>query len=166
MLSKKITVASTDTTSRWVFYGTRPEILDWMRNHSTIQLENGLFGSNRPVTFQTQTELVIDLVYYSDPEQSMFDYLKSFVATDFDNERVKVEIRPRVDSKDQMTTTLCRVITRSGVSFAEILTELEQEWHNPSPSYFQQAQDAFNERPGPVHIVSTDAPMNIHVETE
>jgi hypothetical protein len=162
-LNRKITVSSTESTNRWVFYGTRPEILDWIQNHSEIILENGLFSTGKPVSFNTHTEIVIDLMSYADPDQSMFDYLKSFVQTDFQNEKVKVEIRPRVESKDQLISTLCRVIVASGVSLGEILSDLNQEWYQPTRTYIEQASDLLNDNPGPVHIASTDMPMNIQV---
>ncbi|KAI8077353.1 uncharacterized protein B0P05DRAFT_544706 [Gilbertella persicaria] len=163
LLNKKITVSSTETTNRWVFYGTRPEILDWIRNHQDIQLENGLF-STTPTSFQTHTELVIDLLAYSDPEQSFLDYVKSFVKTDFIHEKVKVEIRPRVESKDQMISTLCRVIVASGIRLGDVLPELNQEWYQPTRTLVQQATDLLNDSPGPVHISSTDAPLDVQVE--
>lgn len=100
---------------------------------------------------------------YSDPDQSILSYFKSFVQTDFQNEKVKVEIRPRVESKDQMISTLCRVIVASGVLFADILNELNQEWYQPTPTYVEQANNLLNDHPGPIHISSTDSPMNIQV---
>lgn len=164
LLNEKITLSSTENTNKWVFYGTRPEILDWMKNHGSIQLHNGLFSTGRPVSFNTHTELVIDLLSYSDPDQPVWDYLKSFIKTDFLNEKVKVEIRPRVESKDQMISTLCRVIIASGVSFNDVLYELTQEWYQPTRTYAEQASDLLNDNPGPTHIISTDTPMNVHVD--
>ncbi|CEP08582.1 hypothetical protein [Parasitella parasitica] len=165
LLNQKITVSSTENTNRWVFYGTRPEILDWIKNHSDIQLENSLFATGRPVSFNTHTEIVIDLMTYNDPEQSLFGYIKSFVATDFEHEKVKVEIRPRIESKDQMISTLSRVIVASGVHLGDVLGELYQEWYK-SRTYVQQATDLLNDNPGPVHIYSTDAPMNVQVNSQ
>lgn len=162
-LNNKITLSCAENTNRWVFYGTRPEILDWIKNHGEIQLENSIFSSGRPTSFNTHTELVIDLLVYSDPDQSVLSYFKSFVQTDFQNEKVKVEIRPRLESKDQMINTLCRVIVKSGVLFADILDTLNQEWYQPAPTYLEQANNMLNDRPGPIHISSTDAPMNIQV---
>lgn len=163
LLNKKITVSSTENTNRWVFYGTRPDILDWMKNHQDIVLENGLFSTGKPVSFQTHTEIVIDLLSYADPDQSMMDYLKSFVQTDFQNEKVKVEIRPRVESKDQMISTLCRVIVASGVTLGDVFSELNLEWYQPTRTYVEQLGDLLNNNPGPVHISSTDTPMNIEI---
>ncbi|KAG2190270.1 hypothetical protein INT46_005599 [Mucor plumbeus] len=165
LLSQKITVSSTENTNRWVFYGTRPEILEWIKSHSDIQLENSLFSTGRPISFNTHTEIVIDLMSYNDPQQSMLDYMKSFVTTDFEHEKVKVEIRPRVESKDQMISTLSRVIVASGVHLGDVLAELNQEWYT-NRTYIQQANDLLNDNPGPVHISSTDAPMNIQVNQQ
>ena len=164
LLKDQITLSSTENTNRWVFYGTRNDILDWMKNHGTIQLYNGIFSTGKPVSFNTHTELVIDLLSYNDPDQTVWDYVKSFVQTDFQNEKVKVEIRPRVESKDQMISTLCRVIVASGVTFNEIIQELNQEWFQPTRTYIEQAADLINDNPGPVHIISTDTPMHIHVD--
>ncbi|KAI9365106.1 hypothetical protein BD770DRAFT_468805 [Pilaira anomala] len=162
-LQNKITVSCNENTDRWVFYGTRPEILDWIKNHGDIQLENAMFLTGRPVSFNTHTELVIDLLEYKDPDQSMFSYFKSLVQTDFLTEKIKVEIRARVESKDQMITTQCRVIVASGVLLGDIWRELNQEWYQPTRTYFEQVNDLFNDRPGPVHIISTDTPMNIQI---
>ncbi|KAI9483079.1 MAG: hypothetical protein EXX96DRAFT_536440 [Benjaminiella poitrasii] len=163
LLKDKITLSSTENTNRWVFYGTRHEILDWIKQHGHIQLENGLFSTMKPLSFDTHTELVIDLLSYSDPKQSMFDYLKSFVQTDFENEKVKVEIRPRVESKDQVISTLCRIIVASGVSFGDVLAELNQEWYQPPRTFLEQAKDILDNNPGPVHILSTDTPINVQI---
>ncbi|GAN08389.1 hypothetical protein MAM1_0202d07900 [Mucor ambiguus] len=165
LLGQTITVSSTENTNRWVFYGTRPDILDWMSHHSNMKLENSLFATGRPVTFHTHTEIVIDLLAYSDPEQSTFDYFKSFVATDFEHEKVKVEIRPRVESKDQMIPTLGRVIVASGVYLGDVLDELKQAWYTDR-TFIERAKDLLNDTPGPVHIASTDAPMNIQVNPQ
>ncbi|OBZ90808.1 hypothetical protein A0J61_01145 [Choanephora cucurbitarum] len=164
LLNKKITLGSSDNTSRWVFYGTRPQILEWIENHQDIQLENNLFSQGRPLTYQTHTEVVIDLQSYSDPDQSLFSYLSSFVATDFIHEKVKVEIRPRVESKDQLISHLCRIVVASGVRLGDILTELNRIWYQPSPSFIEQANDLINDQPRPIHILSTDAPMHIQVD--
>ncbi|KAI7908040.1 uncharacterized protein BX663DRAFT_492783 [Cokeromyces recurvatus] len=163
LLKDKITLSSVENTNRWVFYGTRTEIIEWIKKHSHIQLENGLFPAMKPLSFNTHTELVIDLLSYSDPEQSMFDYLKSFIKTDFENEKVKIEIRPRIESKDQMIPTLCRIIVASGVTFGDILVELVQEWYQPSRTLIEQAKDILNNNPGPIHILSTDTPMQIQI---
>lgn len=166
LLNNKITVSSTENTNRWVFYGTRPEILDWIKNHSELQLENSIFasGGGAPSTFSTHTELVIDLLYFQDPDQSLVNYFKSFIQTDFQNEKVKVEIRPRVESKDQMISTLCRVIIKSGVLLGDIYNELNQEWYQPTRTYIEQASDLLNDNPGPIHIISTDTPMDIQID--
>ncbi|KAI8385757.1 hypothetical protein BD560DRAFT_384267 [Blakeslea trispora] len=166
LLNKKITVASTDSTNSWVFYGTRPHILEWMENHQDIQLENSLFTNGRPLTYQTHTELVIDLQAYSDPDQSFLDYLSSFVSTDFVHEKVKVEVRPRVESKDQLISTLCRVIVASGVYLRDILPDLNRVWYQPSRTLVEQTSDLINNQPSPVHILSTDAPMHIQVQQQ
>ncbi|KAF7725728.1 hypothetical protein EC973_009446 [Apophysomyces ossiformis] len=163
LLSDKITLTSTGNTNRWAFYGTRREIIDWIQSHSHIVLENAIFVGGKPTSFYTQTELVIDLQHTPDEEQSYYDYIRSFFANDYDVEKVKVEIRPRIDSKDHMITTLCRVIVASGVSLGEIVDHLKREWYKPEPTYYQQTLAVFNDSPGPVHIVSADAPASILV---
>ncbi|KAG0174678.1 hypothetical protein DFQ28_005276 [Apophysomyces sp. BC1034] len=163
LLSNKITLTSAGNTSRWIFYGTRGEIIDWIRRHSDLVLENAIFFGGKPTSFYTQTELVIDLQYIPDEEQSYYNYLRSFFVNDYSTERVKVEIRPRVDSKDHLIMTLCRVIVASGISLGDVVDDLDKEWHKPTPSYYQQTIDMFNDSPGPVHIVSADAPASIHV---
>ncbi|KAL0078052.1 hypothetical protein J3Q64DRAFT_1767453 [Phycomyces blakesleeanus] len=164
LLGKKISVSSAANTNRWIFYGTRKEIVDWIRQHPDIVLENAVFAGGRPTTYHTHTEIVIDLLQMPDAEQSYYDYFKSFVVSDYATERVKVEIRPRVESKDQSIITLCRVIVASGTRLGDVVDELEREWAHPAASYYQQAVDTFNDNPGPVHIISTDAPMAVHVD--
>ncbi|KAI8391803.1 uncharacterized protein BYT42DRAFT_610989 [Radiomyces spectabilis] len=166
LLAKKITVSSAANTNRWVFFGTREEILQWMREHNDIQLENSLFASGRPVSFQTHTEIVIDLQYFYDAEQSYYNYFRSFFTSDYSVERVKVEIRPRVDSKDHIISALSRVIVASGSKLGEIVDELEREWNKPAASYYQQAINTFSDDPVPSHIISTDAPMTVQVSAD
>ncbi|KAI8375973.1 uncharacterized protein BYT42DRAFT_614760 [Radiomyces spectabilis] len=161
LLKEKITLSGINNTNRWVFYGTRPEILEWFRQHTNIEFENTMFTGGQPETFKTDAELVIDLMYYKDPEQSTVQYLKSFVVTDYENERVKVEVRPRVDSRDQAIQTLCRVIVRSGVKAGDIVADLEREWYKPVPSFARQTMDLINDNPGPVTVLSADAPRSV-----
>ncbi|ORX59020.1 hypothetical protein DM01DRAFT_1333610 [Hesseltinella vesiculosa] len=163
LLSTKLTIASGNNTSKWVFVGTRKEILDWMREHSQVELENGLF---KPTSFHTHTELVIDLQYYIDSEQSYMNYAKSFFVSDYDVERVRVEIRPRIESKDRITECLCRTVIKSGTKLGDIVDDLEAEWNAPAKSYYQQTVDVFTEAPPPTHVLSADPPSSIQVGTD
>ncbi|KAI7870794.1 hypothetical protein BDF14DRAFT_1769815 [Spinellus fusiger] len=135
-----------------------------MREHGHITLENTVFTGRGPETYSTHTEVVIDLLQIPDAEQSYYYYLKSFIVSDHTTERIKVEIRPRIDSKDDHITTLCRVIIASGTRLSDIVDELESEWAKPAASYYQQTVDILNDTPGPVHILSTDTPMTVHVK--
>ncbi|KAI8097058.1 uncharacterized protein BX664DRAFT_325487 [Halteromyces radiatus] len=169
LLSKKITLATGNNTNKWLFYGTRQQILDWMRDHKDLELENGLFstlGANKkPSTFHTHTELVIDLQYYPDAEQSYYNYCKSFFVSDYNVERVRVEIRPRIESKDKMIESLCRTIVASGSRLGDIVDDLETEWNSPAKSYYQQTVDVFTDAPPPTHVLSADPPSSIRVNT-
>ncbi|RCI04097.1 hypothetical protein CU098_013075, partial [Rhizopus stolonifer] len=113
LLSKKITVSSAGNTTRWVFYGTRQQILEWIREHPDMTVENAVFigGVN---SSHVHTELVIDLQYVYDQEQSYAEYIKSYFVDIHDVERVKVEIRPRTESRDSITPCLSRIIVASG----------------------------------------------------
>ncbi|KAI9305053.1 hypothetical protein BJ944DRAFT_265866 [Cunninghamella echinulata] len=167
LLSKKITIASGNNTSRWMFYGTRKEILDWIKEHPDIVLENGLFSSTgHPTTFTTHTELVIDLQYIYDSEQSYYNYYKSFFVSDYSIEKVKVEIRPRIESKDKMIDSLCRTIVTSGSRLGDIAEELEREWNAPAKSYYQQTIDVFTDAPPTTHVISADPPSSIQITTD
>lgn len=163
MLHDKITLSSSGNTARWIFYGTRKEILDWMHEHTKITVEASLFTGGRPTSFHTCNEIVIDLQAIPDAEQSYYDYFKSFFVSDYERERVKVELRPRMDSKDAMILTQLRIIVRSGVCFGDIVEELQHEWYKPARSYYRQAVDLFNDNPGPCHVVSADAPSSIKI---
>ncbi|KAI8068277.1 hypothetical protein BC940DRAFT_299597 [Gongronella butleri] len=163
LLSQKLTIASGNNTSKWVFLGTRNEIIDWIKAHGEIVLENGLF---KPTSFHTHTELVIDLQYFPDAEQSYYNYAKSFFVSDYNVERVRVEIRPRIESKDKMIECLCRTVIRSGTRFAEIAEDLLAEWSEPAKSYYQQTVDVFTDAPPTTHVLSADPPSSIQVSTE
>lgn len=173
MLSKKITLATGSNTGRWQFYGTRKEILDWMRDHKDIELENGLFsttsatatGGGKPNTFHTHTELVIDMQYCYDAEQTYYNYYKSFFVSDYSVERVKVEIRPRIESKDNMIDSLCRTIVTSGSRLGDIADDLETQWNGPAKSYYQQTVDVFTDALPPTHVLSADPPASIHINS-
>jgi hypothetical protein len=161
LLKDKITVSTSSNTNKWVFIGSRAEILHWIQKHSNLIIENTIFsGGDRP-SFHTHNEVVIDLLNFSDPDQSFFQYVRSYVKTDNNVDKVKVEIRPRVESKDQNIMTMCRIIVNSGVSLGSIVDKLEEKWNGPGASYLQQAVDLFNEVPGPQHVLSSDVPLGV-----
>ncbi|CAO3657810.1 unnamed protein product [Umbelopsis ramanniana] len=165
LLKDKINVSTSSNTNKWVFIGSRAEIIHWIRQHSNLVIENAIFsGGDRP-SFHTHNEVVIDLLNFSDPEQSFFQYVRSYVKTDNNIDKVKVEIRPKVESKDQNIMTACRIIVNSGVSLGSIVDNLEEKWNSPGASYVQQAVDLFNEVPGPQHVLSSDVPLGVQTES-
>ncbi|KAI8343638.1 hypothetical protein BC941DRAFT_411919 [Chlamydoabsidia padenii] len=166
MLSKKITLTSGSNTSRWMFYGTRQEIVHWIRQHGDLVLENGLFSTTNNNTVHPQhTELVIDLQACYDAEQSYYNYYKSFFVSDYSVERVKVEVRPRIESKDAMIESVCRTIVTSGSRLGDIVDDLETYWNEPAKSYYQQTVDVFSDAPPPTHVISADPPTSIHINS-
>jgi hypothetical protein len=112
------------------------------------------------------TELVIDLQYVYDQEQSYADYLKSYFVDIHEVERVKVEIRPRIESKDNVIPSLRRVIVASGSKLGEMADNLELEWYKPGDSYASQTIHLFTDAPTPNHILSAKPPTSIQVSTE
>ncbi|RUS16674.1 hypothetical protein BC938DRAFT_476503, partial [Jimgerdemannia flammicorona] len=163
LLSKKITVSAASNTAKWIFVGTRPEIISWMREHPHIVIENTIFA-DRPTSYHTHTELVVDLLAFQDPEQTTYDYVKSYFVTDSKHEKVKVEIRPKVDKVDYNVFTLCRIILSTGICFGEIVDDLERQWAKPGPTYYEQMVNLYNDKPGPEVILSSDVPMAIVVD--
>ncbi|CAM0135927.1 hypothetical protein VKS41_001632 [Umbelopsis sp. WA50703] len=161
LLKDKITVSTSSNSNKWIFIGTRVEILHWIRSHSNVAVENTIFSGGDQPSFHTHNEVVVDLLNYNDPEQSYFQYVRSYMKTDYNVDKVKVEIRPKVDSKDQNIMTTCRIIVNSGVTFGSIVDELEERWMTPGPSYVQQAVDLFSENPGPQHVLSSDVPLGV-----
>jgi hypothetical protein len=164
-LSTKITLSSAGNTNRWVFYGIRKQIIDWIREHGNISLENALFAGGQTSTNHVHTELVIDLQYVYDQEQSYTDYLKSYFVSIYDVERVKVEIRARIESKDCFIPAISRIIVASGTKLSEIVEDLEIEWFKPAETYVQQTVQLFNDEPTPNHILSAKPPTSIQVNT-
>ncbi|CEG77163.1 hypothetical protein RMATCC62417_11960 [Rhizopus microsporus] len=164
LLSTKITLSSAGNTTRWIFFGKRQEIIDWLREHSDIILENTLFVGES--SGHTHTEIVIDLQQVNDSEQSYYDYIKSFFVNIYDVERVKVEIRPRVESKDNMITCLNRAIVASGTRLGDIVDDLQTEWFKPAESYVQQAAHLLNDEPTPSHVLSAKPPSSIQITNE
>ncbi|CAO3684505.1 unnamed protein product [Rhizopus stolonifer] len=162
LLSTKITLSSAGNTARWIFYGTRQDILNWIKQHQHITLENSLFVGGGAST--THTELVIDLQYVYDSEQTYADYFKSFFVNIHQVERVKVEIRPRIESKDSMISCLNRVIVVSGTKLGDIMDDLEIEWSKPGESYVKQAVHVMSDDVTPSHVLSAKPPTSIHVE--
>ncbi|KAI7858218.1 hypothetical protein BDC45DRAFT_330313 [Circinella umbellata] len=166
LLNNKLSLSSSGNTSRFVFYGTRKEILDWMRNHANLRIEYNLFADGRPASFQHPTEIIIDLQHLHDSEQSYFNYFKSFFVSDYVNERVKVEIRPKLNSKDHDIMTLYRLVSTSGVTLGDIVDDLDHYWHLPARSYYRQTVDMYNDIPGPEHVLSAHGPSSIRVGNE
>lgn len=134
-----------------------------MREHSHIILENTVFADG-PISYHTQTELVVDLLEFSDPEQSTFNYIKSFFISDPKHEKVKVEIRPKVEKVDYNVFTLGRIVLSSGVTFGEIVGDLERHWWKPTPSVYEKMVNLYNDKPGPEVVLSSDAPAAIVVK--
>lgn len=165
LLSTKITLSSAGNTNRWIFYGTRKQIVDWIREHSNITLENALFAGGQN-TSHVHTELVIDLQYVYDQDQGYADYLKSYFISIYDVERVKVEIRARIESKDCFIPALSRVIVASGTKLGDIVEDLEIEWFKPAESYVQKTVHLFNDDDTPNHILSAKPPSSVQVNTE
>lgn len=164
LLSTKITVSSTGNTTRWIFYGKRQEILDWIKQHQELTLENSLFASRG--NDKVHTELVIDLQQLYDSEQGYYDYIKSFFVSIYDVERVKVEIRPRLESRDSMIPSLSRIIVASGTRLGDIMDDLEIEWFKPAESYIRQAVHLLNDDPTPSHVISAKPPTSVQVVSE
>lgn len=171
MLSNQIAVSTTSNSSRFIFVGTRAEILEWFRQHPTIILENSTWGSNgenTPTSFHTHTELVIDLLEYQDPETTTFQWIKSYFTSQEERrkvEKVRVEIRPRVEKIDYDVFTICRVIVSNGVSLGEIVEDLERQWEKyDSPTVLGKMANLYYEKPGPEVLLSHDVPMAVSVD--
>ncbi|KAI8336446.1 hypothetical protein EDC96DRAFT_611408 [Choanephora cucurbitarum] len=163
LLSSKITVSSAGNTTRWVFYGTRQQVLEWIKEHADMTLENTVFVGGGANSSHVHTELVIDLQYVPDQEQGYLDYLKSYFVDIHDVERIKVEIRPRIESKDNITSCLSRVIVASGSRLGDLVEDLEIEWFKPSKSYVQQTVHLFTDTPTPSHVLSAKPPSSIQI---
>ncbi|KAI8881787.1 hypothetical protein K501DRAFT_157875, partial [Backusella circina FSU 941] len=166
LLSSKISVSSAANTNKWVFYGTRKQIIDWMREHPDLYLENKVFIGGKPasdVDGGLHTELVIDLQYLYDQQQTYKDYLKSFFVSIYDVERVKVELRPRLESKDGMINALNRIIISSGTQLKFITDDLEAEWFKPAQSYYQQTVHLFNDDAPATSVLGGKPPSTVRV---
>lgn len=134
-----------------------------MREHPQIVLENTIFA-DRPVSYHTGSEIVIDLLAFADPDQTTYDYVKSYFVADTKHEKVKVEIRPKVDKVDYNVFTLCRIVLSSGIAFGEIADDLERQWNKPGPTYYEQMVNLYNDKPGPEVVLSSDVPMSVVVD--
>lgn len=134
-----------------------------MQDHHEIVLENTVFVGRSGAEANMHTELVIDLQYVYDQEQGYLDYVKSYFVSIYDVERVKVEIRPRIESKDCYITAVNRTIVASGTKLDDIINELHEEWFKPAQSYVQQTVDLFNDAPTPTHVISAKPPSSIQV---
>jgi hypothetical protein len=130
-----------------------------------MSLENAIFVGGKSSDNNVYSELVIDLQYVYDQEQGYADYFKSYFVSIYDVERVKVEIRPRIESKDSVITSLNRVVVASGTQLNDIVDDLEIEWYKPAQSYVQQAVHLFTDAPTPNHILSGKPPNSIQVTT-
>ncbi|KAL1922526.1 uncharacterized protein VTP21DRAFT_10065 [Calcarisporiella thermophila] len=167
MLSSKISLGSSQNTNKFSFVGTRPEILEWMRHHGNIVLENAVFtGQSRPSSFHIHNEIVIDLLSYADPEARWIDTVWAYFAPDKRTEKVRVELRARVEKVDESITTLRRVIVNSGIAIGDLVDDLERQWFTPDPSYVEQLKHIVDESPGPQVILSSDVPMGIVVDND
>lgn len=165
-LRDKITLTSYGETTRWAFFGTRREILDWMRKHSDMVIKSVLYNgtmANKPA----DTVIVFDLQPICDPEQSYYRYFRSFFVSDYENERVKCEIRQRIESRDRIIWANSRVLSRSDVRLGNVVDALEHEWYKPEPSLYQRAVDCVYDTPVPCHVISAaSGPSSISIKED
>ncbi|KAI8365523.1 hypothetical protein BD560DRAFT_401774 [Blakeslea trispora] len=131
-----------------------------MKEHADMTLENTVFVG---AVDHVHTELVIDLQYMYDQEQGYLDYFKSYFVDIHNVERVKVEIRPRIESKDKMVSCLSRVIVVSGSRLGDLVEDLEIEWFKPSQSYAQQTVQLFTDAPTHSQVLSAKPPSSIQI---
>ncbi|RUP45890.1 hypothetical protein BC936DRAFT_147615 [Jimgerdemannia flammicorona] len=134
----KVTLSFATSASKWVFLGTRPAILAWIRAHPTIVLETSIFATpnNSSALPDNTAGLVIDLLPYTDPAKSTFTALRTYLTST--DPPVRVEVRPKLDKVDNTVPSLRRVIVASGVQLGEIAEELERQWRKPTPGYLEQ----------------------------
>lgn len=78
-------------------------------------------------------EVVVDMSHVHDLQMHYSDFLKCY----FELQRVKMEIRPHIPSRDEKIPYVHRIIVASGTKLVDILDELKNEWRQPVKHYHQ-----------------------------
>ncbi|CAG8515097.1 1063_t:CDS:2 [Paraglomus occultum] len=155
----------TPTHSKFIFIGTRHDILQWMLEHENINVEyvpmdEGLSPPLSPSTSSKSVKLTFDLFGQTlkNLNPAVSDkaiYKPKNCATDYlPWAEVLLEIRPTDPKKDAKETPLKRLVLKSGLSFYEISKALEKCWRNVIPDSFTR----FLKPPPSVENASDAAP--------
>ncbi|CAI2195111.1 7862_t:CDS:2, partial [Funneliformis geosporum] len=121
-------------SSRFLILGTKPEILEWLREYSHIKLEVHLFDNDKIEASHIHIpDIVIDILPMLDltgntQQRSLLDYVNPLHHPNPSEEEVRLEFRPlnpKID--DNIEPYIRHVVTRSS-SLGEFVDELQRKW--------------------------------------
>ncbi|KAG9289948.1 hypothetical protein G9A89_010254 [Geosiphon pyriformis] len=141
----------TSPNQKFLFHGTRNEILEWMLNHGDIIIDynsiqeeihsQNLSTSSEPKSFSKTGYITLDLYNPKVPEDSILICPINQARNHLPWMNMFLEIRPTNSVNDGKFKPVKRVILPSGLSLREISKALEIYWRHPqlkSPVFLEQ----------------------------
>ncbi|CAG8757350.1 4936_t:CDS:2, partial [Funneliformis caledonium] len=121
-------------SSRFLILGTKPEILEWLREHSHIKLEVHLFDDDKIEASHIHIpDIVTDILPTLDltgnsQQRSFIDYINPLHHPDPSDEEVRLEFRPQNPKIDDNSEPYIRLVVKRSSSLGEIVDELQLKW--------------------------------------
>uniref|UniRef100_A0A1D1YV26 Anaphase-promoting complex subunit 2 n=1 Tax=Anthurium amnicola TaxID=1678845 RepID=A0A1D1YV26_9ARAE len=117
-------------SSRFMIFGTKPEILEWIRTHSHIKLEVHLFDNENEAPHIQIPDIMVDLLpsLESNQNKSLLDYVNPLHHPNPSEEGVRLEFRPQNSKNDDSIEPYFRLSVKRNSSFGEIIDDLQQKW--------------------------------------
>ncbi|CAG8472286.1 9209_t:CDS:2 [Ambispora gerdemannii] len=123
---------SVTNASRFILIGTKSEILEWLRDHSTVIIQTSLFDNPDEAPHIKIPDAVIDLLpcYGSEAHQKSFlETINPLAHPDPTTESVRLEFRainPKLD--DEIDEQYFRLVVERGKTIGEIYDETANAW--------------------------------------
>ncbi|CAG8499114.1 10956_t:CDS:2 [Acaulospora colombiana] len=120
-------------SSTFLVFGTKPEILEWLRTYSHVRLEVTLFDDRSEAPHVSIPDVVVDLLPALDSSgnprrRSLINYLIPTYHPDPSSEEVHLEFRPVNHKIDENIEPYFRIIVERGSTFGEIVDEISTKW--------------------------------------
>nr|CAG8567018.1 12974_t:CDS:2 [Entrophospora candida] len=132
-LPETITLSVTNS-SRFLILGTKPEILEWLKDNSSIKVDVVLYDDAKEAPHIHIPDLIIDLLPYIDTKgheqhnNNLFNFILPTHHPDLNSDPVRLEIRAAVNLDE--TQPYFRIVLQRNCTLGDILKEAKEKWDN------------------------------------
>ncbi|CAJ0758213.1 2839_t:CDS:10 [Entrophospora sp. SA101] len=132
-LPETITLSVTNS-SRFLILGTKPEILEWLKDNSSIKVDVVLYDDAKEAPHIHIPDLIIDLLPYIDTKgheqhnNNLFNFILPTHHPDLNSDPVRLEIRAAVNLDE--TQPYFRIALQRNCTLGDILKEAKEKWDN------------------------------------